>query len=117
MDVASTDVVFSVPLRSLLLTFHIMLLLLRGMKFERVILLSSLNRTIECRLAPRNPDGPPGMTPAWMYTKTCVGWEEEGGRRAGSAVGASQSCQTTRLKQDPRDTRSSAVLRAKGENC
>lgn len=34
MDVASVAVFFSVPLRSLLLTFHTVLLLMRGLKSE-----------------------------------------------------------------------------------
>lgn len=43
-----------------------------------VIYLNSLFQTIEWRLAPHNPNGPPGMTPAWTYTQTCVGWEGGG---------------------------------------
>lgn len=45
-----------------------------------VIYLNSLFQTIECRLAPHNPNSPPGMTPAWTYTQLCVGWDEEGAK-------------------------------------
>lgn len=68
-----------------------------------MIYLNSLFWTTECRLAPRSSIGPPELTPAWTRTQTRVCWEEEEGvgGRAGSAVKASQSCQTTSLKTRP----------------
>ena len=79
MDVASVAVFFFVPLRSLLLTFHTMLLLTRGLKSEQVIYLNSLFRTIERRLAPRNPSGPPENDPSMdVHTDMC-GLERGGG--------------------------------------
>lgn len=38
-------------------------------------------RTSEHCLAPHYPSAPPRMTPAWIYTLTCVGWKKNRRRR------------------------------------